>query len=196
MPWGSLEQPKWGREVVATAPPICFGGGSERKIEYMQRWSRGSGIGTYAVTNELETCSREELDELCIELLVRVPRSAGHLSRGFQVEKHVNLSSGMLEEIACFGTLLQLEQRVEAYLDTATDTFHELLLREGLETSVDNGLVQLGLDFDVLRPNACEMQMYQNVMCTSKTEDEGPSLPAACMWPRTKFSSPDKSFLL
>ena len=41
-----------------------------------------------------------------------------------------------------------------AYLD-GFDGLDELLLDEGLETAVDDRLMQLGLGLEVLRPDAC-----------------------------------------
>ena len=46
-------------------------------------------------------------------------------------------------------------QCVCAYLNTTTDAFHQLLLRERLEAAVDDGLMQLCLHFEVLRPDTC-----------------------------------------
>ena len=52
---------------------------------------------TYAVADELEARGRQELDEFRVELLVGVPRTAGHLCRRLEVEEHVDFSGRVLE---------------------------------------------------------------------------------------------------
>ena len=52
---------------------------------------------TYAVPDEFEAGSRQELDELRIEFLISIPGSASHLDRGLEVEKHVDFACWMLQ---------------------------------------------------------------------------------------------------
>ena len=52
--------------------------------------------GTYAVADELEARSGEELDELRVALLVGVPRPARHLRQRLEVEEDEYLARRVL----------------------------------------------------------------------------------------------------
>ena len=67
------------------------------------------------------------------------------------MEEHVDLACGVL--VGCGSAQRVVERAMWAHLDAAADALDELLLSEGLEAPVDDSLVQLGLDFDMLRPD-------------------------------------------
>ncbi len=49
-----------------------------------------------------------------------------------------------------------------ADLDGTFHGFHKLFLREGLQTSIDDRLMQLSLHFDVFSPDACGVDIGES----------------------------------
>ena len=93
-------QPRWGTAAAATALPTWSAGSSATSFEIstcVEKYEQGDAE-THPVTDELETRGSEQLDELGVELFVGVPRAAGHLCRGLEVEEHVYLARGVLPD--------------------------------------------------------------------------------------------------
>lgn len=104
---------------------------------------------TYAITYEAETCAAEQFDELSVQLIVGIPGTTGHLSRGFEMIEHVNFARWVLERV----TGMYATRMPDSYFH-GLDSFDKLLLYQRLETPVDHGLVQLRFSLEMLCPNA------------------------------------------
>jgi hypothetical protein len=90
--------------------------------------------GTDSIPDNPPTPLTHTPDKLRVELVVGVPRPARQRAARLEAFEHVNLARDVLDGL---------------------HALDEPLLGEGLEASVDHGLVQRCFGFEVFRPYSC-----------------------------------------
>jgi len=100
-------QKKWGRgrrreEIDHPSFSVSESSTRLRKLSLTLINSTNTGRCTHPIFDIQQDCSGEILDELCVEFVIRVPRSASQLDRWFEVGQHVHFSRSMLGGIVSF----------------------------------------------------------------------------------------------
>jgi len=82
------------------------------------------------ITDKFVAGFRQVLDELCIQFIVGVPWATCQSNRGFYALEHVYFACDMLNR---------------------GNTLYQPFLCKGFQTSINDGLVQVGFSFEMLR---------------------------------------------